>query len=104
MRTIGEIQAAVREDREGFCLDLSSDELRLCVESQRVMLECLRDAMKGLISVVYGVDCRLGLDGIADLASDVCDQVDDGLGMTPEEWLRDPEDDVQSTFDPKTPG
>jgi hypothetical protein len=95
MRTIGEIQAAVHEALSEGSVEaisgISTAELCMCVEAQVVLRESLRSALEGLITVVYNLDGNLGLETIANRASDVCDQVDDALGATLDEWLMDPE-------------
>ena len=91
MRTIGEIQLAVHEALSEGSVDaisgLSTAELCLCVESLVVLKETLRAALEGLRSAIYLSEEDLGLEEAADLAGDVCDQVDEALEVTPKGWL-----------------
>jgi hypothetical protein len=95
MRTIGEIQAVVHEALTEGSVDaisgLSTAELCMCVESQRIMAESLRTALEVLISAIHASDVGSDLEEQADLAWEVCDQVVVAPERTPEGWLRDPE-------------
>jgi hypothetical protein len=108
MRTIGEIQAAVQAavqaDLEGSILALSSDELRLCVESQRILLESLRDALHGLVAAINIEESRSFLEDEAADACDVCERVALALKTEPDRWLEEAKTGPKTGFDPKTPG
>ena len=104
MRTIGEIQAAVQADLEGSILALSSDELRLCVESQRILVESLRDALEALVSAICYSKCLSDLELSSELATAMCLEADKALDVEPGRWLERSETGPKTPFDPKTPG
>ena len=90
MRTIGEIQAVVEDGRansESLYLGATIEELALCVESQRIMLESLRRALAALIEAIGVSDPDSYLEEQAVIAQQVCHQADLALETTPEEWL-----------------
>ena len=87
MRTIGEIQAAVQADLEGSILALSSDELLLCVESQRILVESLRDALEAILKAIDHSRCLSDLNRIQVLAAEMCCDVDEALETEPDRWL-----------------
>ena len=110
MRTIGEIQAAVRMENqddsnpEGLYFAVSSEELRLCVESQRILVESLRGALEAVLKAIDHSRCLSDLNRIQVLAAEVCCDVDEALGVEPDRWLEEAETGPKTPFDPKTPG
>jgi hypothetical protein len=101
MRTIGEIQAVVEDGRassESLYLGATIEELALCVESQRILLESLRGTLEAVLKAIDHSRCLSDLNRIQVLAAEVCGDVDEALETEPGRWLEEAETGPKTGF------